>query len=195
MTGFQRSGQMDRGCGCGVRVFDSELLAGKALIKGASLPGAGAVPKVAPCPRRPGAWHLVTPPDEAGFSRPVKLLVRARAGNGDAAGALCEACGTWLGRRLGQVHHLIGRGMGGCWDEVINGCANAALLCGTPATGCHGLATRFDREIGARGFWLPRGADPRLVPMMLASPHGSGASVWRSEDGRYLTEAPAGAAA
>ena len=46
--------------------------------------------------------------------------------------------------------------------------------------------------MGARGFWLPQGSDPRLEPMMLHSAHGSGVLVWRSEDGRYLLEPPGG---
>ena len=128
------------------------------------------------------------------FSAATKLLVRKRAGNGLAEDAMCEACGIGLGRRWGQVHHIVNRGMGGSRDEVINSAANAALLCGTPVRGCHGLATALDEEMGARGFWLPQGTDPRTVPMMLASEHGSGISVWRSADGSYLFEAPAVAA-
>jgi len=132
---------------------------------------------------------------ETGFSRSVKLKVRTRAGNGDPDKAMCEACGLWLGRRHGQVHHIIGRGMGGCKGALLNSPANAALLCGTPYAGCHGLATALDREIGARGFWLPQGTDPRTVPMMLASEHGSGVLVWRTEAGTYSFEAPEGAVA
>lgn len=135
------------------------------------------------------------------FSRTVKLAVRKRAGNGTIEDAMCEACGKGLGRHGGQVQHIVGRGMGGCTDAVINGCANAALLCGTPFDGCHGLATAFDAGIGERGFWLPQGTDPRLVPMRLASEHGSGITVWRAEDGvgphgtGYMFEAPEEAAA
>lgn len=129
------------------------------------------------------------------FSRAVKLQVRKRAGNGEIENAACEACGIWLGRYGGQVQHVVGRGIGGCKDEVINGVVNAALLCGTPFDGCHGLATAFDADIGERGFWLKRGTDPRTAPMMLASEHGSRVLVWRSEDGRYLFKAPEGAVA
>mgnify|MGYP001564860759 FL=1 len=44
----------------------------------------------------------------------------------------------------------------------------------------------------AKGFWLPQGTDPRLVPMTL----WSGESVWRLEHGTdYLFEAPEGAEA
>ena len=130
-----------------------------------------------------------------GFSRAVKLLVRTRAGNGDVNEARCECCGIWLGRYGGQVQHIVARGMGGTSSPVLGTAANAALLCGTAQSGDHGLAESRDREMGAKGFWLPQGTDPRTVPMMLASEHGSGITVWRSEDGRYLLEAPEGVAA
>jgi hypothetical protein len=134
---------------------------------------------------------LPAPRRAAGFPARVKLLVRTRAGLGDADDAVCEACGLWLGRKRGQVHHLIGRGTGGCTDAVISSAANAALLCGNSVQGCHGLATAFDAEIGARGFWLKHSADPRLAPMTLHS----GARMLRSEDGRYLDAPPGKAAA
>lgn len=146
--------------------------------------------------RKGSSTGSLIPPAPGEFTGAVRLAVRKRAGNGSADDAMCEACGIWLGRHGGQVQHIAGRGMGGCRDEVINSAANAALLCGTPFDGCHGLATAFDEEMGARGFWLKRAADPRLVPMMLASEHGSGVMVWRAEDGKgpdgtgYLFEAP-----
>jgi hypothetical protein len=55
--------------------------------------------------------------------------------------------------------------------------------------------------MGVRGFWLPQGTDPRLVPMRLASEHGSGITAWRADDGigphgtGYLFEAPGEVAA
>jgi hypothetical protein len=124
----------------------------------------------------------------------VKLAVRARAGNGSAEEAQCEACGIWLGKYEGQIQHIVARGMGGTSNPVLSTAANGALLCGTPQSGDHGLAESRDPEMGARGFWLPQGSDPRLEPMMLHSAHGSGVLVWRSEDGRYLLEPPAVAA-
>lgn len=134
---------------------------------------------------------------QTGFPRPVKLAVRTRAGNGDIGAASCESCGAWLGRYGGQVQHIVARGMGGTSDPVLSTAVNAALLCGTPVdkSTCHGLAESRDREMGARGFWLPQGSDPRLEPMMLHSPHGSGVLVWRSEDGRYLADGPERSAA
>jgi hypothetical protein len=81
--------------------------------------------------------------------------------------------------------------MGGTSNPLLSTPANAALLC----RDCHRIAESRDREMGARGFWLPQGTDPRMVPMMLASEHGSGVLVWRSVDGSYLLEAPEVAAA
>jgi hypothetical protein len=148
---------------------------------------------------RPGPWKPALPvlPEnaprrETGFSRSVKLKVRTRAGSGDAAAALCEACGLWLGRRHGECQHIVARGMGGTSNPLLSTAANAALLCRS----CHQTAESRDREMGARGFWLPQGTDPRMVPMMLASEHGSGVLVWRAEDGLgpdgtgYLLQAP-----
>jgi len=140
-------------------------------------------------PLRPGRQPRA-PRSETGFSPAVKLQVRTRAGNGDPDEARCEHCGVWLGRYGGQVQHIVARGMGGTSNPVLGTAANGALLCGTAQSGSHGLAERRDREMGVRGFWLPQGTDPRLVPMMLASGRGSGITVWRSVDGRYLFEAP-----
>jgi hypothetical protein len=130
-------------------------------------------------------------PRDTGFSPKVKLQVRTRAGNGDPHEACCECCGIWLGRYGGQVQHIVARGMGGTSNPVLGTAANAALLCGTAQSGDHGLAESRDAEMGAKGFWLPQGTDPRTVPMKL----WSGAEVWRSEDGRYVTEAPEGVVA
>ena len=144
-----------------------------------SSPERAAAPKAKSAPRR-----------ETGFSAAVKLACRTRAGGGDLEQARCECCGIWLGRYGGQIQHIVARGMGGTSNPVLSTAANAALLCGTAQSGDHGLAESRDREMGAKGFWLPQGTDPRMVPMMLASEHGPGVLVWRSEDGRYLFDAP-----
>ena len=129
----------------------------------------------------------------AGFSSRVRLLVRTRAGNGDLFNACCEACGIWLGEHGGQVQHRVARGQGGCKDPVISGLANAALMCGTAQTLCHGAAESRDAEhrMEARGFVIKHGVgrefDPRYVPLVLLG----GVVVWLSEtEARYLYESP-----
>ena len=139
---------------------------------------------------------------DTGFSRAVKLTVRKRAGNGDLDEACCEACGRWLGRHQGEVQHRASRGSGGCKDQVINGPANAVLLCGHGAapirSGCHGSCEDRDEHMGmgAGGFWIKHGTtpeyDPRNVPI---KPHGSGKPAWLTEAGGYRYEEPDGSAA
>ena len=135
------------------------------------------------------------------FTAKVKLQIRTRAGHGDPSQARCEACGRFLGERGGQVHHRAGRGSGGCRDAVIQSLANAALLCGTAFTGCHGRATAFARDLGmdAGGFWIGHGTtpdyDPRNVAILLAGRDG-GMRVWLSAtEPVYLTADPRAVAA
>jgi hypothetical protein len=129
-----------------------------------------------------------TPPRETGFSRAVKLLIRARAGNGDPDQARCEACGIWLGRHGGQCQHIHARGTGG-----HSRASNGALLCGTPQSGCHGACesrgTGGDgsERMRAMGFWR-LSTDP-VQPVMLHGADG-GVTVWLADDGGYSLENP-----
>lgn len=175
---------LDRGCVNGRR-FGTEIAAFKAVAKGAD----GTPFKCKSCP----SWHLAEPPAHTGFSAPVKLLVRQRAGAGDALDAMCESCGTWLGRSGGEVQHIVARGMGGTSLAIMNGAANGALLHGSAVlrSGCHGAAEERDPEMELRGFFIRGRRDPRTVPMTLFD----GREVWRSEDGLYLNEPPIGVAA
>jgi hypothetical protein len=135
----------------------------------------------------------------AGFSPRVRKLVRTRAGSGSPFDACCEACGIHLGEHGGQIQHRLARGRGGSKDPVINGPANAALLCGTSFSGCHGDCearhTPEAKEMLARGFWIKHGVgpefDPRFVPLVLFG----GVERWLSQDGRYLEDEPAEVAA
>ena len=128
-----------------------------------------------------------------GFSSRVRLLVRTRAGSGDPFDACCEACGIRLGEHGGQLQHRLARGRGGSKDPVVRSAANAALLCGTPMTFCHGNAESRDPEHGmeARGFVIRHGVgpefDPRFVPLILFG----GVKRWLSEsEACYLHEQP-----
>lgn len=127
-----------------------------------------------------------------GFSAAVKLACRTRAGGGSAEDALCEACGRWLGRHGGQVHHRINRQMGG--SRFRNTIVHAALLCGDPFTGCHGAATRLSGRMKAMGFVLLSTQDPAAEPVMLHGEQG-GATVWLTKDGRYSAARPGDVAA
>jgi hypothetical protein len=180
---------------CGKR-YGSVAEAG--MSKAAQAPGAE-IDTGCPCEgvhvRGPRTVPVLPPPRRAtGFPARVKLLVRIRAGQGDADDACCESCALHLGRYGGQVQHIIARGMGGTTRPVLSTAANGALLCGlTPQDpdGCHFRAESRDAGMRARGFWLEQGSDPALEPMTLHS----GVVVWRSEDGSYLFEAPEASAA
>jgi len=77
--------------------------------------------------------------------------------------------------------------------------ANAALLCGTAFTGCHGACearhTPRAKEMGKRGFVIRHGKgrefDPRFVKVILFG----GVVRWLGEDGRYSEDPPAEEAA
>lgn len=122
---------------------------------------------------------------DTGFPARVKLLVRARAGDGDIQDARCEHCGFFLGATGGEYQHIVARGMGGTRDPLLNTAANAALLC--PPS--HRLAETRSAEMLALGFWQRQGTDPRLAPMMLWTPGGR-VMVWRGVSGEYLPEPP-----
>jgi hypothetical protein len=185
---------MLRGC-CGTRTYPDEASAARSLAKITVLrSGDGgmatwsAATEARQC--RNGKWHLHEPAEETGFSAAVKAQVRARAQ------MCCEACGIWLGEHGGQVQHILARGSGGSKDPVIDSIVNAAMLCGTPMTGCHGLCEARDRRMHKEGFWLQRGQDPAAEPFLWHAPgDGSGLLKWRTADGGYSDAPPLRAAA
>jgi hypothetical protein len=148
-----------------------------------ALPGMG--PKSAATRRGGSPTGSLIPPPPSEFTPRVKLLVRKRAGQGDIHEAACEACGRWLGEKAGEFQHRVARGAGGCKDAVINGPSNCCFMCPP----CHRRAESRDPRMGIKwgGFWLEHGTtpafDPRLVPILLASRHGSGIQVWLAADG------------
>lgn len=175
---------MNRGCPDGRR-FVTELAALKAVARGAD----GVPYKCRRCPD----WHLASAPEHTGFSHAVRALVRVRAGGGEIERAVCECCGVWCGPLLGEIQHVVARGMGGTSLAVMNSAANGALLCGSAVlrSGHHGAAEKREPEMELKGFYVKGRSDPRTVPMTLSG----GREVYRSEDGQYLDEAPMGAAA
>jgi hypothetical protein len=128
-------------------------------------------------------------PRRTGFSAAVKLGTRKRAGGGDPDEACCEPCGRWLGRYGGQVHHRQNRQMGG--SKLRNGIQNAGLLCGTPASLCHGDATLGTEAMKDTGWVLRSGTDPASTAVTLHD----GRRVLLGADGQYKTAPAEGVAA
>ncbi|HEX3713118.1 MAG TPA: hypothetical protein VHV09_10005 [Trebonia sp.] len=139
----------------------------------------------------PPREHGPTPiPQNALVSPETERLVCARASY------RCEACARSLFNRslfsrapgpdpcVIRVVRLYDRPIPA---DVMAGPANAVLLCGACASGVIARAP----VMGVRGFWADD-VDPRLVPMAVAFGE-SLAALWRSTDGRYLTEPPEGA--
>ena len=123
---------------------------------------------------------------ETGFTARQKLIIRARAGNGDPDQARCEATGVFLGRYGGEIQHRVARGMGG--SRSRNHISNGVLL----SREAHRLAETRDPHMHAAGFWLLSAQDAGTEPIM---PHGEqgGVCAWLTDSGEYVFEAPAGA--
>lgn len=140
------------------------------------------------------------PRRDTGFSPATKLLIRARAGNGNPEEALCEACGIHLGRQGGQIQHIYARQAGGTKVWLYQSAANAALLCGTRYTGCHGVcenrAHPDNRHMQEMGFWRKRNGTekPGDYPVMLHGKGGCGVQVYLTPAGTYSLRAPEEAA-
>ena len=134
---------------------------------------------------------VTTAKRDTGPSRKVRAIVMAREGN------CCAACGISVTGRAYSVQHRVARGMGGTSDPAANSPERLVLLCGSATTpgSCHALCESRDEHMHGRGFWLWSWEDPTSVPVMLASEHGSGITVWLDDAGSYLYEAPEGLAA
>ena len=123
-------------------------------------------------------------PRDTGFSQLVKDAVRERAAHH------CEACGCPVPPGYGNIQHRRARKMGGSRSPLISGIQNAVLLCGTPLTGCHGLAEKRDEHMHGMGIWLEEHEDPARVPIMFDGEYG-GTTVWLTDDAWYSTKPPA----
>ena len=97
----------------------------------------------------------------------------------------------YLGQYGGQMQHRVARGAGGSRNPLLGSPSNAVLLCGTPATGCHGRCEARNAEMHAYGFWLWQYESPLVVPVML---HGR-TLKWLGQDGEYSDEPPRDGAA
>jgi 5-methylcytosine-specific restriction endonuclease McrA len=144
---------------------------------GASAPRSNTGPRAVAATRKP---RRDTGPDRA-----------TRAKVYEREGGMCASCGRHLGEQdWKSIQHRVRRQVGG------NGLENLILLCGSATSpGCHRKAEDRSEEMHFRGYWLRSDEDPRLVPVMLFSEHGSGITAWLTADGQYSFEAPAGCAA
>jgi hypothetical protein len=72
----------------------------------------------------------------------------------------CSAPGT-------NVHHRIGRGMGGTSRRDVNDLAALVTLCGSGTTGCHGWVTEHPAEAYALGWAIRRSetTHPSEIPL------------------------------
>lgn len=109
----------------------------------------------------------------------------------------CAACGISVIGRPYSIQHRIARGMGGTSRPGANTLPNLILLCGSATTpgSCHQACEQRDPDMHGRGYWLWSWEDPAEVPVMLASFHDSGMTVWLTDSGGYSTEPPGGAEA
>jgi len=112
---------------------------------------------------------------DTGPSRKVRLLVLARDGY------RCVCCGrSVIGQRY-SLQHRKRRSQGG-----DNSPSNLITVLGTGTTGCHErIDSRRDPHDEAKGYTVRSNLDPAGVPVMVFSEHGSGASVFLGDDGRY----------
>lgn len=103
---------------------------------------------------------------------PIRAIVDARDENA------CVCCGQPATDR----HHRIPGGMGGRKAEDHHSPQNIVTLHGSGnIDGCHGRAHQ-DREWAlANGYRVPRGVDPRTVPIT----HHAWGRVWLTSDGGF----------
>lgn len=174
-----RRGGIDPGCGCGIRGFASELLAGKARDKGAALAGADAMPKLKQCPRRPGTWHLVAVRHDETFPPAVAALIAARD-------PWCVLCGSPRGLHL---HHRRIRGIGGDPRPHADCACNGVRICARDHARIHD--TGEGRVLAeAEGLIIPRvtALPGSLSVLVHLEDDRGGMEKWPSCDGRWLDE-------
>lgn len=159
------------------------LKPGKPLRRGKPLARSSSALKTVTTLKRSAPKHAA--PRDTGPGRKTRLLVLERDG------WCCAACGVSVISQQYSLQHRKARGVGG-----DNSPCNLVVLCGSATSpgGCHLRAEQRDPHMNGAGFQLFSWQDPRLEPVMLNGCDG-GVTVWLSEDGRYSTEAPKGAAA
>jgi hypothetical protein len=104
----------------------------------------------------------------------------------------CESCGTSVIGRAYSIQPRAERSQGGFSRTGVNALANLTLLCGSAATGdgCHRRSEQRDQDLHDRGIWLWPWENPRLVPVLLATPAGPRTLAWLNDEGTYDVEPP-----
>lgn len=109
----------------------------------------------------------------------------------DRDGFACFCCGTPLAGERYSLGHRLRAGQGG--KPVPS---NLITLLGWGGEMCHGrIDNRDDPADEAKGYTVRSWDDPALVPVMLFSPGGSGATVWLDDLGGWSVTEPEGVAA
>lgn len=108
------------------------------------------------------------------------FTVKTRRAVIDRDRGICQWCGDTVQVDYYSLQHRRARGMGGSKDPVSSSPANGVVMCGTGTTGCHGYVEAHPAEAIERGFRVPQGRNPALVPLV----DWRGASWWLTPDGR-----------
>jgi hypothetical protein len=92
----------------------------------------------------------------------IPIRIRKLVKNRDQG--VCRRCET----PGNNIHHRIGRGMGGTSRDDVNNLAALVTLCGSGTTGCHGYITSHPTEAYETGWSIRRSnPDPAAdIPLM-----------------------------
>lgn len=80
-------------------------------------------------------------------------------------GVLCAHPVTYAPLREYSIQHRRARGMGGSRDKATRSPANGVVFCGDGVTGCHGEVESRPTWALSRGYRVPQGVDPAIVPL------------------------------
>jgi hypothetical protein len=111
----------------------------------------------------------------------VSVNARTRRAVYERDGWACVCCGVSVIGRVHSLQHRKRRSQGG-----DNSPENLLTVLGDGTRGCHArIDSRIDPHDEAAGYTVRSFEDPALVPVMVASEHGSGALMWPTDDGRW----------